>query len=86
MDGEEKKAQAAAFVERHALPYPNLIGEPEATMLYYMMQTGSPFRGTPTILVYDPQGKLKAAQAGAVPVENIEAYIAKQRPAEAAAG
>lgn len=76
MDGQAQKTEAEAFIERHLLPFPNLIGEPEATMLHYMKLTGSPFRGTPTILIYNPDGKLMAAQAGAVPTEVIEEFIA----------
>lgn len=86
MDGKEKKAEAEAFIQRHDLPFPNLIGEPQTTMLYYLTLTQSPFRGTPTILLYGPDGKLKAAQAGAVPVEVIEAYIAKNSPQAPSAG
>lgn len=77
LDGEARKTDAAAFIQRHDLPFPNLIGEPQATMLYYRMLTGAPFLGTPTILIYEPEGTLRAAQAGAVPVDVIEAYIAK---------
>ena len=82
LDGEANRAGAEAFIERHALPFPNIIGEPEVTSLKYMMLTQSQFRGTPTILLYNPDGTLKAAQPGAVPVESIEAYIAKQAVAE----
>ena len=84
LDGQAKRAEAEAFIERHDLPFPNLIGEPATTMLHYAMLTGAQFRGTPTILLYGPDGRLRAAQAGAVPVESIEAYIA--RKAQHAAG
>lgn len=77
LDGAAKKADAEAFIERHDLPFPNLLGELTPTMLYYSMQTQSQFRGTPTLLLFDPEGKLRAAQAGAVPTTSIEAYIAK---------
>ena len=86
LDGQAKKAEAAAFIQRHDLPFPNLIGEPETTMLYYMNLTQTSFRGTPTILLYGPDGNLKAAQAGAVPVDSIEAYIAKNSPQAPKAG
>jgi hypothetical protein len=46
-------------------------------MLYYAIQTQSQFRGTPSILLFGPDGELRAAQAGAVPTTSIEAYIAK---------
>ena len=80
LDGLAKKAEAKAFVERHSLPFPNLIGEPAAVMLHYMMLTESSFLGTPTLLMYNPEGKLMAAQAGAVPVESIERFIAQNTP------
>jgi len=78
MDGEEKKADAEGFLARHKLPFANLIGEPSDLMLYYMMTTGASFVGTPTVLVYAPDGELRAAQAGAVPVKVIEDFIAKE--------
>ena len=77
LDGAEKQADAEAFVARHDLPFPNLFGEQVTTMLYYAMQTGSQFRGTPSVLLFGPDGELRAAQAGAVPTSSIEAYIAK---------
>jgi peroxiredoxin len=77
LDGAARKADAEAFIERHDLPFPNLLGELTPTMLYYSMQTQSQFRGTPTLLLFDPAGKLRAAQAGAVPTSSIEAYIEK---------
>ena len=83
LDGDANRAAAEAFIERHALPFPNIIGEPEVTSLKYMMFTQTQFRGTPTILLFNPDGVLKAAQPGAVPVESIDAYIAKQAKAGA---
>lgn len=77
IDGQAKKADAEDFIRRHELPFPNLIGEPETTMLWYLMNTGAQFAGTPTIMVYAPDGKLMAAQAGAVPPEVIEDFMAR---------
>ena len=78
MDGEAKKADAQAFIASHKMDFPNLIGEPQALMLYYMMTTGGSFAGTPTILLYNPAGELRAAQAGAVPPSVIEDFMAKE--------
>jgi peroxiredoxin len=78
MDGASKKAEATGFLTRHELPFPNLIAEPFELMSYYLELTGAPFRGTPTLLIYGPDGELRAAQAGAVPVESIEGYIARK--------
>lgn len=84
LDGATKKAAARAFIERHDLPFPNLIGEPSMVGRYYSALTQSAFRGTPTFLVFDPQGELAAAQAGAVTPDAIERYIAKKNEARQA--
>ncbi len=85
IDGAANRADAEEFIARHDLPFPNLIGEPERVMLKYLILTQSQFRGTPSVLLYGPDGTLRAAQAGAVPVASIEAYIARNRvPADAA--
>jgi peroxiredoxin len=86
LDGKAKKAEAEAFIERHSLPFPNLIGEPAAVMLQYMVLTETSFLGTPSILLYGPDGRLTAAQAGAVPVESIERFMAKDAGAAADPG
>ena len=84
MDGEENRAAAKTFIERHDLSFPNLIGEPGMVSLYYAAMTQESLRGTPTFLVYDPDGELVAAQAGAVSVEAIERFIAKKNSARLA--
>jgi peroxiredoxin len=76
IDGQAKKAAAQAFIERHALPFPNLLAEPEAAVLYYVMHTQASFGGTPSFLIYAPDGQLTAAQAGAVPPQLIADFIA----------
>jgi len=43
--------------------------------------TGEFWIGTPTFFIYDPTGKLRASQAGAVPVDIIESFIAENRVA-----
>lgn len=78
MDGVAKKADAEAFVARHDLPFPNLLGELIPTMGYYATLTQSAFRGTPTLLLFGPDGELRAAQAGAVPITSIERFIAEK--------
>jgi peroxiredoxin len=84
MDGEENKAAAKKFTERHNLSFPNLIGEPGMVSLYYAAMTQESLRGTPTFLVYNPDGEIVAAQAGAVSVDAIESFIAKKNAARLA--
>lgn len=78
LDGAEYRAQALDFVRRHDLSFTNLIGEPEAVAGYYQIVTGSRWIGTPSFLIYGPDGELKAKQVGAVEVEIVENFIASQ--------
>ena len=86
IDGDANRADAEAFIDRHDLPFPNLIGEPVPAMLRYMTLTQEQFRGTPSILLFGPDGTLKAAQAGAVPISSIEAFIERNSAKAAKAG
>jgi len=75
LDGQAKLEAARNFVSRHSVRFPNLVGEPEEVADLYQTLTNTSWVGTPTFLVYNPDGELKAAQAGAVPAELIEQFI-----------
>jgi len=78
IDGAKKLDEAKKFIKRHDVTYPNLIGEFEQVVSMYESLTGAQWLGTPTILVFNPKGELKAAQPGAVPVGLIEEFILSQ--------
>jgi len=80
-DGREKKAEAEDFIKRHEVDFENLIDEPENVARMYSGLTGQRFVGTPTFLVFSPDGELRAAQVGAVPTDIIESFIAKETAA-----
>ncbi len=78
LDGAAKLDAAKDFIKRHDVTFPNLIGEFEQVASMYESLTGGPWSGTPTILIYNPKGELKAAQPGAVPVSLIEEFVNSQ--------
>ena len=75
LDGQAKLDDAKAFIKRHDVTYPNLIGEPQEVAAMYESLTGGRWVGTPTFLIYDRKSTLKAAQPGAVPAEIINEFI-----------
>lgn len=77
MDGSAGVADAEKFIDRNSINFPNLIGEPAEVAGIYTAATGQSWRGTPTFLIYDPQGKLRAEQVGAVPAELIADFIGR---------
>ncbi len=76
MDGEARKNEARAFLDRHLVNFPSLIGEVVAVTALYGKLTGSFLAGTPAFLIYSPSGELAAKQVGAVPVQLIEEFMA----------
>lgn len=77
LDGESRKKEAEKFIKKHSVDFPNLIAEPATVSELYQKLTGQYFAGTPTFLIFAPDGELKAAQAGAVPTAIIEDFIDK---------
>lgn len=77
LDGEDRKKEAIKFIDKHSIDFPNLIAEPEYVSGIYKKLTGEYFAGTPSFLIYAPNGELKAAQAGAVPTSLIEEFMKK---------
>jgi peroxiredoxin len=78
LDGAGERAQAQAFVERHGLSFPSLLAEPQDVARTYMQLSGRPFVGTPSLLIFDPSGALRVADAGAVPTDLIEDFIRRE--------
>lgn len=76
-DGESRKAEAEHFIKKHSVDFPNLIAEPGYVGAVYKELTGASFVGTPSFLIFSPEGELKAADAGAVPSSVIEEFIAQ---------
>lgn len=76
LDGEANRQDAIEFVDRYRIGFANLIAEPEAVAGYFEILTGSPWIGTPTFLVFAPNGELMAKQVGAVEVDIVENFIA----------
>lgn len=78
LDGKKNKKQAEDFIARHKLNFINLIGEPYDVAGVFEDLTGADWVGTPTFLIYGPEGELKAQQVGAVLVDLIEAFMKKE--------
>ena len=75
LDGSDQIAQK--FVSRHDLNYPNLVGSQHEVASFYLSESGRAFRGTPSFMVYDTKGELITVQAGGIPPEIIEQFIAE---------
>jgi peroxiredoxin len=78
LDGERRLQEAKAFVDRHLLDFPSLIGAPGEVGRLYSERGRSPFLGTPSFLVFGPDGQLRARQVGPLPVDRLEQLIQRE--------
>jgi len=85
IDGQMKKKAAELFIKRHEINFPNLIGEPEKVAGWFEKLTGQNWMGTPTMLLYSPDGELKVQQIGAIPLELVEKFIQRESARKTAA-
>ena len=74
-DGLANKVAAQGFIDEHKLNFPNLIGSLEDIAGMYYDLTGNQWVGTPTFFIYNAEGKLRVADAGAIPANIIEDFI-----------
>jgi len=86
IDGQARFKEAEKFIKKHSIDFPNLIGEPEVVTAIYSEYSNSRWVGTPSFLLFNPQGEVLAAQVGAIPPEIIEDFIEKntQKPKQKA--
>ena len=71
--GYAKADEVREFVRKHRLSYPILLSDGEVVPKL----GGGEFIGTPTTLIFNPQGRLVARQPGRISNKVIEDYIAK---------
>jgi peroxiredoxin len=78
VDGFANKPKAEKFISRHEVNFPSLLGEPMDMARMYFDLTGYNWRGTPTFLIYAPDGELVIQQVGAVPTPLIEKFMTQE--------
>jgi hypothetical protein len=58
--------------------FESLIGEADGVADFVLSHSHQPFRGTPTIMIFDPGRILVAFQEGPVRADSIEEFIAQR--------
>ena len=83
-DGMYNKPQAQQFVDNHSLEFTNLLSNPEE--INQLIQAHSPqsFIGTPTTLLFSPEGVTAGVVVGPVTTEELSQYFEQQKSAEQA--
>jgi peroxiredoxin len=73
IDGYERVKQSRTFVNKHKLPFVNLVAEPTQEVL--MKFGAGEFVGTPTYYIYNPEGRIVGRNTGPVSRQEVETFI-----------
>ncbi|HPE61162.1 MAG TPA: TlpA disulfide reductase family protein [Thiolinea sp.] len=76
---EAGRAMAQQFARRHQLGFTSYLGSSMELDSLLQRQAGETLYGTPTVLIYDPVGKLKGMEAGAIISQDIIDFIEREK-------
>ena len=82
LDGSEQRDVIEDTVIRWDMRFPTLIADLSLFSFYYEFQTGERLMGTPTYMVYTPEGRLVANNPGPMRTSALVTYITKRQVRE----
>jgi len=72
--GDKGKAMAAAFMKKHQLTFPTLLGRTvEVDNFLYSFEED--LYGTPSVLLFNPKGELRGIEVGAIISQDVIDFI-----------
>lgn len=75
IDDQAGKAEAQRFIQQHKMRFPNFLSNAAEVDAYLVKHADETFLGTPTLLLFSPQGKLVAVQPGPVTATELKDFI-----------
>ena len=75
IDGEANKALSKAFLAEVNPSFPSYLSELPLVAVNYKVLTQEDFRGTPTFLLFNPEGDLLGNNPGPMSTEALERFI-----------
>jgi thiol-disulfide isomerase/thioredoxin len=78
LDGYSHLEKIKKHINEMPMTFENLIGEVTVVAFNYETATEEPLRGTPTFLMFNPQGQLVGHNPGPVKPEALEKFISRK--------
>ncbi len=75
LDGQRGKEDAQDFIDEFDIKFPTILSNAIEMNVWMQQNLGEPLVGTPTFILFDPEGKLVAAQPGIVATASLEKFI-----------
>ena len=78
LDGPGALEDVRAYVARKPFSFPTLVADPHVMARMFEQATSTPFTGTPTYLVFNPERQLVAFRSGEVGPDTLDNYLKKK--------
>lgn len=78
LDGMGAVDKIKSYLDDHNPSFPNYVGDIAIVASHYLVLTEESLRGTPTYLLFNPDGELVGNNPGPLSVESLEQFIAKK--------
>lgn len=78
LDGYSNIDEIKSHIDEMPIEFDNLVGDVSVIAFNYQTATEEAFRGTPTFLMFNPQGQLVAHNPGPVTIEILENFIKRK--------
>ncbi len=85
LDGQKGVDAAEDFIMEYGIKFPTILTNYVEMNIWMQQSIGESLVGTPTFILFDPDGKLVAAQPGIVSVESLETFITENSKPETVA-
>jgi len=78
LDGVKNIGKVRRYISQHDVTFPNYVSQMKSAASHYFGVTDEQFRGTPTYLLFSPQGELIGKNPGLLSAEAIEDFISRK--------
>lgn len=77
IDSKSRNTEVVRYLKKSQPSYPNVIADGGVIALWFGTLTQETFRGTPTYLLFDPDGELAAIQTSILKPDSLDKFISR---------
>ena len=78
LDGQAGKSAAESMIEEYNIPFITILSNPIEVNAWMELNADEGLIGTPTFMIFNPEGKLVALQPGIISVAAIEKFVSSK--------
>ena len=75
LDGQPGKKAAQDMIDEYGMPFRNILSNPIEMNAWMELNAEEGLIGTPTFMIFNPEGVLTALQPGILPTTSLVSYI-----------